>query len=284
MPIIIGKSTRVVETDCLSIDELVGNVASNEDTLSIARVIVNAPTSEPWLNLGYDEWICVLKGKIEMNFGDGEVLLVETGQTCFVAKGERFRPVFPEGGTEYIPICFPAFKPSRCVREEEEGSVVAAKLAELHSNGKTAAAASKSTTDDSEKLYHMCEKALWEKAIADGEAYYPPTFEADDYFTHATAVPLRLMETANHFYTASVGEWICIELSNAALKKAGVVTRFEEPKPVGDQPVEDTWSEWRCPHIFGGIPAQAAGVVTKTFPMKRDEAGNFLVIEGLTDV
>jgi hypothetical protein len=23
------------------------------------------------------------------------------------------------------------------------------------------------------KLYHMCEKALWEKAISDGEAYYP---------------------------------------------------------------------------------------------------------------
>jgi hypothetical protein len=62
------------------------------------------------------------------------------------------------------------------------------------------------TTSDSETLYHMCEKALWEKAIADGEAYFPPTFEADGYFTHATAVPLRLMETANNFYTACVGD------------------------------------------------------------------------------
>jgi len=284
MPKIIGKSTRVVETDCFGIDELVGNVASNEDTLSVARVIVNSPTSEPWLNLDYDEWICVLKVKIEMHYGDDQVLLVEAGQTCFVAKGERFRPVFPVGETEYIPICLPAFKPSRCVREEEGDSTVAAKLAELHSNGKSPEATTTTTTDDAETLYHMCEKALWEKAIADGEAYYPPTFEADNYFTHATAVPLRLMETANHFYTASVGEWICIELSNAAMKKAGVVTRFEEPKPVGDQPVDDKWSEWRCPHIFGGIPAAAAGVVTKTYPMKRDEAGTFLAIEGLTDV
>jgi hypothetical protein len=66
------------------------------------------------------------------------------------------------------------------------------------------------------------------------------------------------------------------------MKKVGIVTRFEEPKPVGNQPVEDTWSEWRCPHIFGGIPATAAGVVT--YPMKRDEAGTLLAIEGLTDV
>jgi uncharacterized protein (DUF952 family)/mannose-6-phosphate isomerase-like protein (cupin superfamily) len=281
MPKIIGKSTRVVETDRLAIDEMVGNVASNEDTLSVARCVITSPTNEPWLTLDYDEWICVIKGRIEMHYGDDQVLPVEAGETCFIARGERFRPFFPVGDTEYIPICFPAFKPSRCIREEEGVTSVASKLAELH--GKSPAA-STTTTNDSEKLYHMCEKAEWEKAIAAGEAYYPPTFEADNYFTHATAVPLRLMETANHFYTASVGEWICIELSNAALKKAGIVTRFEEPKPVGDQAVEDTWSEWRCPHIFGGIPASAAGVVTKTFPMKRDEAGTFLVIEGLTDV
>jgi len=281
MPKLIGKSTRVVETDCLGIDELIGNVASNDGTLSVARCVITAPTSEPWLNLGYDEWICVLKGKIEMHYGEGEVLMVEAGQTCFVAKGERFRPVFPVGDTEYIPICIPAFSPEMCVREEEDGSSVADKLKELHAKTRTV---KPPTTDDAETLYHMCEVALWEKAIADGEAYYPPTFVADDYLTHATAVPLRLMTTANQFYTATVGEWICIELSNAAMKKAGIVTKFEEAKPVGDQPVPEDFNEWRCPHIFGGIPSQAAGVVIKTYPMKRDEAGNFLVIEGLTDV
>ena len=101
MPKLIGKSTRVVEHDGLSIDELAGNVASNEDTLSVARVIVATPTSEPWLTLDYDEWICVLKGKIEMNYYNKEetleVMTVEEGQTCFISKGERFRPVFPDG-------------------------------------------------------------------------------------------------------------------------------------------------------------------------------------------
>ena len=35
---------------------------------------------------------------------------------------------------------------------------------------------------------------------ADNHAYYPKTFEADGLYTHATGVPSRLIETANHFY------------------------------------------------------------------------------------
>ena len=51
-------------------------------------------------------------------------------------------------------------------------------------------------------LYHMTTKAEWEKAKADNHAYYPKTFEADGHYTHATGVPSRLIETANHFYQA----------------------------------------------------------------------------------
>ena len=43
-------------------------------------------------------------------------------------------------------------------------------------------------------------RAEWEKAKADNHAYYPKTFEADGNYTHATGVPSRLIETANHFY------------------------------------------------------------------------------------
>ena len=46
----------------------------------------------------------------------------------------------------------------------------------------------------------MTTKAEWEKAKADNHAYYPKTFEADGHYTHATGVPSRLIETANHFY------------------------------------------------------------------------------------
>jgi uncharacterized protein (DUF952 family) len=283
MPKIIGKSSRVVEHDGLSIDELAGNVATKEDTLSIARVVVEKPTSEPWLTLHYDEWICILKGKAEFHYnqqqdGTTEVLTATAGQTVMIQKGERFRPVFPEGNTEYIPVCLPAFKPERCIREEGNiPSDVSKKLDELHSK--------KKQPEVSEKLYHMCQKSLWDKAVASGKAYYPPTFEEDGFFTHATAVPTRLITTANHFYTSVTGDWICLELSHSALKdKAGIITKFEEAKPVGQTDVSDEFENWVCPHIFGGIPVDSSlGIVTKIYPMKRDEKGNYLCIEGLTD-
>ena len=45
----------------------------------------------------------------------------------------------------------------------------------------------------------MCQRAQWDAAKKAGEAYFPPTF-GEDGFTHATGVPSRLIETANHFY------------------------------------------------------------------------------------
>jgi uncharacterized protein (DUF952 family) len=296
MPKIVGRSTRVVEHDGLTIDEYVGNVASLTDQVSLAIVKIAEPTAEPWLTLDYDEWIAVIKGKVEMhsqhNGQEVQVLTVHAGETIFVAKGERFRPVFPEAGTEYIPICIPAFKPERCQREEEDGintSEVADKLAKLHSktnDDKASAGVKESSTSSSsvkKTVYHMCQKALWEKAIAAKTAYFPPTYIQDGFFTHATAVPTRLLETANHFYTRTQGEWICLELSTETLLVNGIMTVFEEPKPVGDQTVQKHWtsSQWECPHIYGGIPSHIPGCVTNIYKMERDTDGHFLSIVGL---
>jgi mannose-6-phosphate isomerase-like protein (cupin superfamily)/uncharacterized protein (DUF952 family) len=288
MPKIIGKSVTVVQDGGFCIDELAGNVATRDDTLSIARVVVSKPASEPWLTLEYDEWICVIKGRIELHYGDGQILVVKSGETCLVSKGERFRPVFPEGNTEYFPVCIPAFKPERCHREEEDVSDISKKLHELHSNnvGDGACTSAMSVADDAgcnvDRLFHMCQRVSWEAAVAKGEAYFPPTFEADGGFTHATAVAERLIDTANHFYTSSKGDWICLELSKEALQKVGIITRFEEAKPVGDRATGVNWSAWVCPHIFGGIPTQINGIVTNTYAMMRDQEGNFLSIEGIS--
>lgn len=293
---IVGKSVRVVEIDGLSIDELAGNAASNEDTLSVARVVVSKPTSEPWLTLHYDEWICVLKGKVEMHYyvdNEEKVLTVMGGETCFVPEGQRFRPIFPIGGTEYIPVCIPAFKPERCIREEDGVSDVTKKLQKLHS-GKSKVSdvvsteATSTTTPTSEypfeKLYHMCQKSRWEDALSNKTAYFPPSYVEDGYFTHATAVAGRLIQTANYFYTATKGDWICIEMNLSALTNLGIRVQFEEPKPVGDAEVSDDWKEWACPHIFAGIPGHVDGVVITTYPMTRDaNTGAFLGIEGVTN-
>ena len=57
----------------------------------------------------------------------------------------------------------------------------------------------------------MTTKAEWEKAKADNHANYPKTFEVDGFYTHATGVPSRLIETANHFYQ------VCYLLSSTNL-------------------------------------------------------------------
>merc|ERR1719445_77779 len=291
MPRILGKSNTVVVIDGLKIDELAGNVASSEDTLSIAYVTISEPTSEPWLTIEYDEWICVRKGKVSLEFqnknGVKETLEVNTGETCFVAKGERFRPLFPVAPTEYIPVCFPAFRPGRCHRDDgKEASDVTLKLRELHGSDNESSSIQCKPMENEDILYHMCEKKLWEEAVASKKAYYPPTFEVDGFFTHATAVPQRLIETANHFYTKTKGDWISLQLSRSALKDVGIITKDEEGLPVGEQAISENWktNKWVCPHIYGGIPTnENLSVLTNTFSMARNEKGQFLRITDLTD-
>jgi len=226
-----------------------------------------------------------------------KTLEVSAGQTCFVGKGERFRPVFPVAPTEYVPVCLPAFRPDRCVREEGEDSDVTKKLLKLHDmedgvDENTDVTSCRVNGDDDKGrdpnvLYHMCEKNRWEDAVKSKKAYYPPTFEQDGFFTHATAVPQRLLHTANHFYTKSPSEWICLQLDRSALRNVGIVTKDEGGLPVGDTAVSDRIkeNEWICPHIYGGIPtSESLGVLVKIFPMVRNETtGEFLNIVGLTD-
>jgi uncharacterized protein (DUF952 family) len=140
--------------------------------------------------------------------------------------------------------------------------------------------------DMTDILYHMCPKERWDAAVQQGVTYLPPTFVTDGRFTHATAVASQLITTANHFYTQSIGDWICLQLSRSALLKLGIDTVFEEAKPVGQTAVaheESNGSTWIYPHIYGGIPTHIPGVVTKTFPIKRSDDGSFVNIVGLTN-
>ncbi|CAE7306891.1 unnamed protein product [Symbiodinium natans] len=278
MPRLVGDAARVVDTGELTIDELAGNVATKNDRISIAHVKITEPTSEPWLTLHYDEWMCVLRGRLVLLHGDGESLEVLAGQTVFIEKGERFRPTFPDGATEYIPVCLPAFRPDRCIREEAE-SVVSTKLQELHGGNHGYQQQPVPDSDAPEVLYHMCQKSLWDEAKKAGAAYFPPTFEADG-FTHATAVPSRLLDTANHFYQDVDGDWLCLCFRRSALRKLGIVTRDEQAKPVGAKDVDTNSKAFVWPHVFGGIPPQ---VVEGEFPMLR-QGRVFAAIPGLTDV
>ena len=203
----------------------------------------------------------------------------KAGQTVMVERGTRFRPTFPESGTEYIPVCLPAFRPDRCLREDtndDEQSAISQRLGELHNEKPKAG---EKCAPLPEVLYHMCQVSLWEAAKAEGRAYFPPTFDEDGAFTHATGVPSRLIETANHFYQGEPGEWVCLRFSRSNLRSAGIVVRDEHALPVGDTPIGKSWKDWVCPHIVGGIPPS---VVDAEMPMVRDAKGRaFLAIDGL---
>ena len=291
MPVtVVGKATNVVKTDSFAIDECAGNVATKDDRMSLARVFVSQPGEEPWLTLGYDEWIYCCSGRLVFGLPDGSTVELKAGETALVDKGTRFQPRFPEAGTSYIPVCIPAFRPDRCVREEGSCSDVAKRLAALHTT---------KVEDAPEVLYHMvcfqclsfcgtpstcvptqCEKPRWEAAKASGETYFPPTFD-EEGFTHATGVPSRLIETANHFYQDSEAPWVCLRFSRSDLrKKCGITVRDERAMPVGSKAVGENWSDWICPHVVGGIPPS---VVDAVFPMTRD-GSKFVSIAGVTDV
>ena len=48
-------------------------------------------TQEPFLTLHYDEWICVLKGKILFEQAGADDVIATEGQTVFIRKDTRFR-------------------------------------------------------------------------------------------------------------------------------------------------------------------------------------------------
>ena len=81
--------------------------------------------------------------------------------------------------------------------------------------------------------------------------------------THTKAVPMRLITPSNHYHTGTKGDYIRLQLICSALH---IITKFEEPKPVGKTEVRETWN-WVCPHIFGGIPTRVPGVVTSVYEM-----------------
>lgn len=263
---IVGTSQRVVDAPGLSIDELVGNVSTSSDILSVAYVKASAGTSEPFLTLGYDEWLCIRSGSVVISQSDLPDVTVNAGETVHILKGTRFKPSFPTD-TEYIPICYPAFRPDLCVREDEDdqGEAISDNLKKLHGQDKVDAPKDE---DPPEVLYHMCLVVDWSAAKASGDAYFPKTFFDDEYLTHATGVPSRLIDTANHYYQDSVGDWVCLQFTRSALKKSGIYVRDEHATAVGDKPTDEKlMGRWVCPHIIGGIPIH---VVEKEHRMIRD--------------
>ncbi len=125
------------------------------------------------------------------------------------------------------------------------------------------------------KIYHLALAKNWQKTVEQNGTYYPPTYDLDG-FIHGTAEAGRLIEVANHFYTDSVGDWLCLEMTEESLSKLGVKVIFESPADVGAKESKAEHEEMLFPHIYGGLHPNA---ITATYPVIRNPDGTFAHIE-----
>ncbi|CAA7390213.1 MULTISPECIES: cupin domain-containing protein [Chryseobacterium] len=115
----IQKSPFVVPTtDGKLIEEHWGNSTSHAG-ISIAHMVAPSDWSEPHQTPQFDEFTIIISGKKQFEI-DGEIVVLEKGQSILVEKGARVRysNPFPES-CEYIAICLPAFSMDLVNREGE---------------------------------------------------------------------------------------------------------------------------------------------------------------------
>lgn len=99
------------------IEEFIGRLNSNTESISIARMKSPCGWSEPGQTPKFDEYTVVLHGCLHIK-QDGKEFDVKAGQAVVVSAGEwvQYSTPLPEGA-EYIAVCLPAFSPSLVHRD-----------------------------------------------------------------------------------------------------------------------------------------------------------------------
>lgn len=114
----IQKSPFTVPTtDGKIIEEIWGNSTGNSN-VSIAHMIAPPGWSEPFQTPEFDEFTYIIKGKKQFEI-DGEMIVLETGQSILTEKGARVRYSNPfDEPCDYLAICLPAFSMALVNRED----------------------------------------------------------------------------------------------------------------------------------------------------------------------
>ena len=111
MPTLIAQPTRIqaAGNQPKLIDEYIGRINSQTNTLSVAHMRSPQGWLEPGQTPQFDEFTIVLKGMIRVTHTAGH-LDVRAGQAVIAHQGEWIQYSTPEeGGAEYIAVCLPAF-------------------------------------------------------------------------------------------------------------------------------------------------------------------------------
>ena len=103
-------------TDGKLIKEHWGNTTGNSN-ISIAHMVAPAGWSEPHQTPEFEEYTLILRGKKQFEI-NGQIVVLETGQSIVIEKGARIRYSNPfDEECEYISICLPAFSMELVNRE-----------------------------------------------------------------------------------------------------------------------------------------------------------------------
>ena len=97
----IGNKPKLIE-------EYVGRVNSNTESISIAKMSAPPNWKEPGQKPEFDEYTVVLKGSLESRVPK-QGLFHKKGEAIIVQAGEWVRYSTTNKGAEYIAICIPAF-------------------------------------------------------------------------------------------------------------------------------------------------------------------------------
>ncbi|MEM1367547.1 MAG: cupin [Cyanobacteria bacterium P01_H01_bin.15] len=101
------------------IEEFVGRVNSQTESVSIARMRSPQGWQEPGQTPEFAEYTLVLQGTLLVETRT-ETLEVLAGQAITTYPGEWVRYGTPHpGGAEYIAVCLPAFSPDTVHRDDE---------------------------------------------------------------------------------------------------------------------------------------------------------------------
>ena len=107
----------VPTTDGKLIEEHVGLATNGEKSHSIARMVAPPGWAEPFQRPAFDEYTLVSRGKKQFEV-DGDIVVVEAGQSILVKAGSRVRYSNPfEEPCEYWSVCIPAFSMDTVHRE-----------------------------------------------------------------------------------------------------------------------------------------------------------------------
>jgi len=113
-PSIIESSGNKPKT----IEEFIGLVNSNTESVSVARMTSTPGWEEPGQRPQFTEYTIVLKGMLRVE-SEGGITNVAAGEAVIAHSGEWVRYSTPGNeGAEYISICLPAFSPDTVNRDE----------------------------------------------------------------------------------------------------------------------------------------------------------------------